>query len=261
MARTHQLTGWRTGGLPRGLGVAVLVSMAVHLGALAVSALGWLGASPSNVSTVLDRPVLLRVVVSDPAPVRHLDAPVNEVAARPSTGAAGFVPPLDPRPFQAEVSGPGPVLAALAETVREPALSTTAPSIPVQRIEPEAGAAPLPDVPMVDGYVLRKALSTPPAPREEVSLSWPAGWFKDSRQVGLYSVFIDEHGRVQRMVIDGPTLAPALDEAAQRAFMAARFEPGRVAGKAVKSLIRIEVQFTEDTPVAGSPVVVSHKPL
>ncbi|GAP34815.1 hypothetical protein ABXN37_06565 [Piscinibacter sakaiensis] len=114
---------------------------------------------------------------------------------------------------------------------------------------------------VVDGYVLRRALDTPPRPRSEVPLAWPPGWFSSGPMVGAFTVFIDERGVVQRIVADGPTLPPRLQQAAEEAFKATAFEPGRVGAQAVKSLIRVEVAFTQDTPVQGAPTVVRQRPL
>ena len=69
------------------------------------------------------------------------------------------------------------------------------------------------------------------------------------RHVGVLSIFIDEHGQVQRSEADDAVGLPeALVQAAREAFMAAQFAPGEIDGRAVKSRVRVEVVF-DDTPM------------
>jgi len=61
-------------------------------------------------------------------------------------------------------------------------------------------------------------------------------------------LFIDERGRVDRVdVVDSPSSA-RFGEAAATAFRAARFEPGKRGGVAVKSQIQIEMDFAPLLP-------------
>lgn len=137
------------------------------------------------------------------------------------------------------VRGEARPVAGVSLPVEEPAVRDDAPAA----IAVDAGS-------IVDGYVLRKALTTAPVPVGEVRLTWPAGSSALGRQQAVFSLFIDENGAVRRMVADGPTLEPPVEEAARAVFMAARFQPGKVDGRAVKALIRIEVVFDNATPVA-----------
>jgi hypothetical protein len=92
-------------------------------------------------------------------------------------------------------------------------------------------------------YLPRAKLTVAPAPLEPIEIPFPAAVDNPLRFRGQLSLFIDEHGVVQRIRVDGPPMPPVLEEAARNAFLRARFTPGEVDGVAVRSLIRIEVDF------------------
>ncbi|WP_431126427.1 hypothetical protein [Variovorax paradoxus] len=99
-----------------------------------------------------------------------------------------------------------------------------------------------------DDYVPRPLLSVPPVAREPLVFAPPPGEMIRGRHVGVLSLFIDEHGQVQRIMIDEANLPEVLEQAAREAFMSAQFAPGEIDGTAVKSLVRVEVIF-DDTPI------------
>ena len=72
-------------------------------------------------------------------------------------------------------------------------------------------------------------------------------------EVTLYlSVFISERGIVDNVEVDEKELHPRFAEVAMRAFGSARFNPGRMHGQPVRSLMRIELVFEPiDRPVSG----------
>lgn len=72
-------------------------------------------------------------------------------------------------------------------------------------------------------------------------------------EVTLYlSVFISELGVVDNVEVDEKDLYPRFAEAAVRAFDSAKFSPGRLHGRAVRSLMRVEVVFEPfDRAVSG----------
>lgn len=153
---------------------------------------------------------------------------------------------------------PATGLVVKDEAPPEAATATGAPAV--------GTAAPVAPADAVDGYLPRKALSVPPAPRGHIALEWPAGMAVLGRQAAVFTVFIDETGVVRRMVPDGPTLQPTLEAVARDTFTAAVFSPGEVDGRPVKAMIRIEVVFDADVPVATaprspSPAVVSRQNL
>ena len=101
-----------------------------------------------------------------------------------------------------------------------------------------------------DDYVPRPLLTVPPVARTPVTFAAPDGEMIRGRHVGVLSLFIDEHGQVQRIEADDAVSLPdALAQAAREAFMAAQFAPGEIDGTAVKSSVRVEVVF-DDAPFA-----------
>lgn len=92
-------------------------------------------------------------------------------------------------------------------------------------------------------YLPRAKLTVGPAPLEPIEIPFPTSVDSPLRFRGQLSLFIDEHGTVQRIRIDEPPMPPVLEEAARNAFLRARFTPGEVGGRAVRSLMRIEVDF------------------
>lgn len=60
----------------------------------------------------------------------------------------------------------------------------------------------------------------------------------------VFSVLIDENGKVDEAINEMNTLSPEFVAPVQRAIEQMRFEPGIKGGKAVKSRTRIEVNFT-----------------
>jgi hypothetical protein len=101
-----------------------------------------------------------------------------------------------------------------------------------------------------DSYVPRNQLSRPPVAKTPVVLESPLGEITASRLIGILSLFIDEQGRVQRIDAEEPALPRAFEQVAREAFLAAEFLPGEVAGRAVKSIQRVEVVFDNTQPSA-----------
>ncbi len=110
-----------------------------------------------------------------------------------------------------------------------------------------------------DAYLLQSALSASPVPLTDVPLVWPAGLIPVGKLVGVFWLYIDETGKVDRFVSDGPDLPPQLEEVSRSAFLATRFKPGQVDGLAVKALIKIEVEFDNRPPNAPAPHVASEQ--
>lgn len=112
------------------------------------------------------------------------------------------------------------------------------------------------------GYLPRDALTRPPRPLIEPFVSVPAGYGAAGTERGVFSLFVSATGVVDSVVRDGPTLAPALEEAALEVLKATRFVAGEVDGNAVAALIRIEIVFENQLPVdSPAPVIVSQQPL
>lgn len=100
-----------------------------------------------------------------------------------------------------------------------------------------------------EDYVPRLLLTVPPAARTPVVFAVLPGKAIHGRYVGILSLFIDEHGTVQRIEADAASLPETLEQAAREAFMAAQFAPGEIDGIAVKSRVRVEVIF-DDAPLS-----------
>lgn len=96
-----------------------------------------------------------------------------------------------------------------------------------------------------DAFLPRSRLTVPPVPLSNVVIEHPLAEGGRRHYVGELSLFIDETGRVVRIRSDGTPLPQALDDAARAAFAGARFTPGEVDGRKVRSRIRIEVTFDE----------------
>lgn len=97
-------------------------------------------------------------------------------------------------------------------------------------------------------YVPRSLLSSAPTPRAPIILNAPEQQQAPGRRVGVFSLFIDEHGEVRRMMAEEPLLPPVYETIAREAFMNAAFIPGELKGSAVKAHVRIEVVF-DNTPL------------
>jgi TonB family protein len=175
--------------------------------------------------------------------VRQVSVEPPPAVLPPSTGV---VAPASP-----PVNTVAPAAAPVAAVTPPPPVATAPPAATLP--DPSPDSTPQGDVRGFD-YVPREFLSTVPKPLEGIEVPFPESIggsdFKLSLQLSL---FIDETGQVRRVRVDGPPLAPDLEEAARQAFAQARFTPGQVDGRAVRSLIRVEVTFESRPLDAGDP--------
>lgn len=146
---------------------------------------------------------------------------------RSVTGQAAVTPSMDaPRPVQTTLAAGGAV----------------APLQPV-----ELASVTLPGTvyePAV--YVPRALLTVAPVARAPVLLDWPANWLTRGSYRGVLKLYLDEQGRVERVEPDEDMALPGpLFETAREAFMAASFSPGELNGQAVKTVMRVEVEFDD----------------
>ena len=181
-----------------------------------------------------------RVVTLSPPAAR----PAPPIAGRRPTNAETHTRPVDtlraPPPIAARKDPPSEKL---------PTMLDEAPSEShVEPAPPAIAALPRPSS-FGDDYVPRPLLTVPPVARTPVIFAAPEGEMFRGRHVGVLSLFIDEHGQVQRIEADAASLPEAFEQAAREAFMAAQFAPGEIDGAAVKSRVRVEVIF-DDTPFA-----------
>lgn len=183
--------------------------------------------------------------------VRIAASDVVQSAAIRLPGSAD-VEPVGSEPPPAD-SRPAPTPAA-AETGL--ALPSDVVPLPQPSADAHLGAT------AVGGYHPRRVLTRAPQPLTDPSVSLPPGMGAAGEQRGVFSLFINAEGDVDAVVPDGPTLAPVLEEEARRVLAAVRFRPGEIDGRAVATLIRIEMVFENATSAdASAPVIVSRQPL
>jgi len=186
-------------------------------------------------------------------PVRSARPPAPPLAAAVLQVRSLEIAPADSATTRhALASGDGP------PSPGEPVAAAAAPAQgPPARAAAADGSPPLPPVGLVKpggdsdaDYYPRAALSLAPTPVDAVVIEYPPIANDSGHHVSQLSLFIDEAGHVTRLRVDGPDLPPALEQAARTAFTAARFRAGMLDGHAVKSHIRIEVEF-DSRPPAG----------
>lgn len=95
----------------------------------------------------------------------------------------------------------------------------------------------------LDGYVPRRWLTVAPQPTAPVVLPFPAAFNDNAHYTVVLNLYIEADGRVGRIEFEGVPLPELLARAARSTFENARFTPGQVKGRIVKSLIRVEVDF------------------
>ena len=98
----------------------------------------------------------------------------------------------------------------------------------------------------------------------EISIRYPRGVHHLGTLTAALTLFIDEDGTVANVRIDEPKLADAYERAAIDAFAPARFTPGMIGERAVKSRMTIRVAFdsgdTGRTELAQLPSPPPHRP-
>lgn len=180
------------------------VSLGLHLLVLMQFGAPELKASSADVG---NSPLLLTRVL-------QRSAPVVEAAEAMAAPAPRLSPPT---------LAPSPASAALAAVAPRPP----------QGVEPVAEAP----------FLVRSQLSQGPEPLSSVQLLWPSAGPQDGEFSTVLSLFIDEQGQVLRVRVDGAPLPPAMEAVAVQAFLATRFKPGERDGQAVRTRLRVAVNF------------------
>lgn len=146
------------------------------------------------------------------------------------------------------------------------ALTSTAVAAPSTSAEPD-DASDDPDLngehgeAAVPTYFGREDLDASPKALGLVQIGYPPGVPDNELQAGRLTLFIDEHGTVQRILVLDQSLPPPFQEAARNAFLQTRFAPGERAGRVVRSRIDVEVVFdARQTRVVGKQPVRSPAP-
>jgi hypothetical protein len=116
---------------------------------------------------------------------------------------------------------------------------------------PQARAEAPPEVQMRDesafaDYLPRSKLSAAPQPQDIVDVPFPADVNGIVDLKVRIALFIDELGTVRRIRIDSPDVPSPFVVAVLDSFSTVRFNPGKLDGMAVRSQIRLEVEFNAD---------------
>ena len=98
---------------------------------------------------------------------------------------------------------------------------------------------PAPDAP----YYPRGQLTVAPRLLGHVDVPFPTDVDGTVDLKVRVTLFIDEGGRVQKLRLDTPDVHPAFERSIREAFAAARFSPGEMDSVAVRSQVRLEIDF------------------
>jgi hypothetical protein len=231
-------------GARNALALCAVGSLALHL-AFAIVARPAADGAPRQAAKAVgsSNTVQLRLIAPSPAPAPPVAAPTaSDPALAPLQKAEA---PTRPVAKATPLSHPAIEAPRAATEASAPTVDRTAPpadtSTPPPIIDPANPTG-------FDDYIPRPLLSVGPAATVPVLIDTPIGNFGVARQMGILSLFIDEEGAVQHVAGSEPLLPALLEQAAREAFMAARFTPGEVDGRPVKSRIRVEVVF-DNTPL------------
>jgi outer membrane biosynthesis protein TonB len=162
--------------------------------------------------------------------------------------AASMVAPSAARPAPAAEPAPQktePLAAAHeAEAGRAAPVPAAPPVMEVQR----APAAAVRD--SFTDYVDASLLSTRPRAEGEIAIPEPeVGTYRGAFKAVLV-IFIDEAGDVAHVEVDRSNLPAEFEMSAREAFARARFRPGLIGERPVRSRLRIEVGFDSGVPDA-----------
>ncbi len=167
---------------------------------------------------------------------------------------------------------PGQQTTVLAmRVIADPAAgsaTTLQPAVQIATVAPVAALPPTPAVPLAHGlpapaataaamsaaddYLPRELLTQPPVASGLIVVQYPAELPPGSRHSLTLMLYVDEAGVVRRVRTEGSAPVQAMVTAAHQTFLHARFTPGQIDGRAVKSLMEVEVTF-DSTPLGDAP--------
>lgn len=222
----------RATALPRPLQCAAFAAVLLH-GALAVA--------------LASRTTGLAGQVGAP-PAAHNTSLQVRLLATQALQAVASVAPLGPDALAAATTQTDVTAQATATTPDDDDLEDT-------ELNGEQGEAAVPT------YFGREDLDASPKALGLVQIGYPPGVPDNELQAGRLTLFIDEHGTVQRILVLDQSLPPPFQEAARNAFLQTRFAPGERAGRNVRSRIDVEVVFdARQTRVVSKLPVRSQAP-
>jgi TonB family protein len=82
-----------------------------------------------------------------------------------------------------------------------------------------------------------------PRPKSQVEPEFPLVVDPGVVGVVIARLFIDDEGRVERVVVEKATPTGLFEEAVHKAFADARYTPGMRKGRPVAAQLRIEIEF------------------
>jgi outer membrane biosynthesis protein TonB len=181
----------------------------------------------------------------------------GQPASAPQGALHGAPPTFQVRPLQPSTpaqataaAGPqtpaalrGSTESTLPVSPRPPAPAAPAPPPPVSLAQPERSVAPAPDAP----YLPRGQLTVPPKLVGHVDVPFPGDVDGTVDLKVRVTLFIDERGSVQKLRLDTPDVHPAFERSIREAFASARFSPGELDSIAVRSQVRLEIDFQAPT--------------
>lgn len=103
-----------------------------------------------------------------------------------------------------------------------------------------AEPASLPTSPV---YFTYAELDQRPSPLKPIIIDFPSDVLNEGRVEGILLLYIGLNGKVERVETIQSTSFPSLDHAAKEAFMRGAMQPGIKDGKAVRSQMKVAVEF------------------
>ena len=166
--------------------------------------------------------------------------------------------PLPPLVIEVVIRTPDILSERKIPTIAEPQKPEAAVSLPSKPDAPRL-LTPLPipvekigaeNLPMIDDlgliptdYFPASALTARPRPTTEPEIELPKGWLEAFGQARL-TLYVSEAGVVDAVVLHPINLAPELHDAVRTAFQRLTFTPGAIDGRAVSSVMTIEVDIS-----------------
>lgn len=92
-------------------------------------------------------------------------------------------------------------------------------------------------------YFPASKLDIRPYPEAAVVIPFPDVALEKNKVEGVLVLYIDIEGKVDRIEVRESTLPPALEQTATASFMQAKMRPGMRNGKAVRSQMKVLVEF------------------
>jgi outer membrane biosynthesis protein TonB len=92
-------------------------------------------------------------------------------------------------------------------------------------------------------YLTASELDVRPYPEAEVVIPFPDMELGEGKVEGVLVLYVDIDGKVDRIEVRESTLPPLLEHVAMSSFMQAKMQPGMKEGKAVRSQMKVLVEF------------------